>query len=493
MGATGQDGCAPYSSCAPQPALLPSAGGGPAHFLACLGTRPCTRRERQTGETHRRSTHSLTPALVYFSSILPTGFCVTDPFHPGGDPDSDGCRKCAGLLTQCTDSGRPPTLYKIKSFGHFNLPELPDRGDPAIDRPVTPEVRARELFMMKEIYTNGPIMACIFDYDNWNDFFNLYPLGVFNSTEGSIPTGGHCMNLLGWGTDKLSGMKYWLIRNSWGSGWGSVGVARIRKGVDFIGIESDAWAACPAGSVSCELTEGVDTTVMSLDPVAMSARRSAGKPTGRGGYWQEVPVDSAPVRRHLRAFLLSAAGEAISAQEAGVTVSKAYTQVAKGLKVHLELSVPAAALSKATTSNSPSAMAVSLKDTVQRVREAVRAKKGLAGAVGGVLNALGVGGGAGDIDNHGCTIGPECAGRSHSTINGQMFCCMAGCGNSCSISVSSSNGHTTAVCTCSRAVAVTMFEDWETGSFEQMGHVNALEDAVVTVASVDGVAVQSAA
>lgn len=44
-------------------------------------------------------------------------YCVTDPFHPGGDPDGDGCRKCAGLLTQCADTGKAPELYKIKSFG----------------------------------------------------------------------------------------------------------------------------------------------------------------------------------------------------------------------------------------------------------------------------------------------------------------------------------------------------------------------------------------
>lgn len=136
-------------------------------------------------------------------------YCVTDPFHPGGDPDGDGCRRCAGLLTQCADTGKEPTLYKIKSFGHFNFPYMPEKEDPAIDRPVTPEarrglflmyprlasafmcsfaavcdtsaavssslpqVRARELYMMKEIYANGPIMACIYDYDNWNDFFNL--------------------------------------------------------------------------------------------------------------------------------------------------------------------------------------------------------------------------------------------------------------------------------------------------------------------------------
>lgn len=299
------------------------------------------------------------------------------------------------------------------------------------------------------------------------------------------------MNLLGWGTDKLTGMKYWLFRNSWGSGWGSVGVARIKKGVDYLGLESDAWAACPEGSVSCELTDGVDTSVMALDPSALKARQEAGKPTGRGGYWQEVPVDSAPVKRHLRAFLASAAGEELSAEEAGVTVAKAYTQVARGLKVHLELAVPAAALSKSTASRSPTAVVLSLKEHVQRLRGAVAAaaearKKG---GLAGLLNVLV---GEGDIDNHGCTIGPSCAGRSHTETNGVMYCCQEGCGNSCSISVSSNNGHVTSVCTCSRKVAVTMFQNWETGSYEQMGSVNAMEGEHVAVASTTATTVSAA-
>lgn len=264
--------------------------------------------------------------------------------------------------------------------------------------------------------------------------------------------------------------------------------ARIRKGVDYIGIESDAWAACPEGSVSCELTDGVDTSVMALDPPALKARADAGAPTGRGGYWQEVPVDSAPVQRHLAAFLASAAGEAVSPGEAGVSVARAFTQVAKGLKVHLELTVPAAALSKASSSRSPTAVAVSLREHIAQLRgaaatTAVAKKKKKGGAAAEVAALFGELVGEGATDNHGCTIGPQCAGRSHSTVNGQMFCCEEGCGSSCSISVSSNNGHVTSVCSCSRKVAVTMYQNWETGSYEQMGHANVMAEAGAAASS----------
>ena len=116
-------------------------------------------------------------------------------------------------------------------------------------------------------------MACArsYDYDNWNDFYNRFPLGVYNNTDDSPSTGGHCVNIIGWGVDKASKMKYWLLRNSWGAGWGSSGVVRILRGVDYLGIEGDVWAACPAGAPECALTDAVDTSVMEPDAPAGSA------------------------------------------------------------------------------------------------------------------------------------------------------------------------------------------------------------------------------
>ena len=51
--------------------------------------------------------------------------------------------------------------------------------------------------------------------------------------------------------DKDTGMKFWLIRNSWGPAWASGGVARIKRGVDFLGVENDVWAMCPDGALTC--------------------------------------------------------------------------------------------------------------------------------------------------------------------------------------------------------------------------------------------------
>lgn len=239
-----------------------------------------------------------------------SGGCVT----PGGDPNNDGCRKCEGLLDQCQDTGLPPPSYKVATYGMITQPPLPEREDPSVDRPASAEVAARERNIMRELYTNGPVLGCIFDFHNFVEFFNTYPLGVYNSTEGSEAYGGHCMNIMGWGVDAASGLKYWLMRNTWGPAWGSAGIVRFKRGVDFLGIESDVWAACPAGAAHCELTPGVDTSVMDAPPDAPPSVRSRG-----GGYWREQAPGSVMAQRAAAEYVLAAGGDdaAAAALDAG--------------------------------------------------------------------------------------------------------------------------------------------------------------------------------
>jgi hypothetical protein len=44
---------------------------------------------------------------------------------------------------------------------------------------------------------------------------------------------------VGWGYDNLTKTKYWIVRNSYGKGWGNKGDFLIRKGHNDFGIEAD--------------------------------------------------------------------------------------------------------------------------------------------------------------------------------------------------------------------------------------------------------------
>jgi C1A family cysteine protease len=45
----------------------------------------------------------------------------------------------------------------------------------------------------------------------------------------------HAVVIVGWG--KLKGVDYWIVRNSWGPGWGANGYILIERGVNKCLIE----------------------------------------------------------------------------------------------------------------------------------------------------------------------------------------------------------------------------------------------------------------
>jgi len=186
----------------------------------------------------------------------------------GADPNNNGCHPCE--FSQCADTGLKPDVFTVHSFGWIMEEDLPERGSWSEDsesfdkdgtehyRPASQQAAMdRQVRKMQiEMKTNGPLLVCIDDFANFALFFNQYPQGIYNSTESSPKTGGHCIELIGWGTDHATGMPYWTWKNSWGTNFANGGYARFIRGKDLLGIESDVWVGCPSGSL-CELTAGV--------------------------------------------------------------------------------------------------------------------------------------------------------------------------------------------------------------------------------------------
>lgn len=48
----------------------------------------------------------------------------------------------------------------------------------------------------------------------------------------------HAVLLVGYGVDQAKQIPYWIIKNSWGSGWGEDGFFRILRGSDECAVES---------------------------------------------------------------------------------------------------------------------------------------------------------------------------------------------------------------------------------------------------------------
>ncbi|XP_019157415.1 PREDICTED: ervatamin-B-like [Ipomoea nil] len=78
--------------------------------------------------------------------------------------------------------------------------------------------------------------------------FKNYRVGVFSGINGTGNCGSgviHAMTVIGYGTSS-EGEKYWLLKNSWGTGWGENGYMRMARGINDAGVCSvNKWASYP--------------------------------------------------------------------------------------------------------------------------------------------------------------------------------------------------------------------------------------------------------
>jgi len=142
------------------------------------------------------------------------------------------CRNCLASEDQATVNFSVP-CYAVKEWIGYGVTEYGRV--------------AGESAMMKEIYARGPI-ACQFAFDasfplNYSSIA-LQHEGVFmTDVKYNASQIDHVMEVAGWGETPL-GVKFWVVRNSWGTYWGELGWLKIKRGDDQLLMESSGcdWA-----------------------------------------------------------------------------------------------------------------------------------------------------------------------------------------------------------------------------------------------------------
>ena len=97
--------------------------------------------------------------------------------------------------------------------------------------------------MKREIAARGPIVCSIAADKrlifNYSGAAALNEGVYFDPVKHAPDEVDHDVSVAGWGTT-AGGIKYWIVRNSWGAMWGEHGYARIIHGKNACGLANAA-------------------------------------------------------------------------------------------------------------------------------------------------------------------------------------------------------------------------------------------------------------
>ncbi|GFG33746.1 hypothetical protein Cfor_05105 [Coptotermes formosanus] len=92
-----------------------------------------------------------------------------------------------------------------------------------------PIVEANELKLQEAVAKIGPISVVI---DASDRSFQYHKEGVYCGPKCEPSKMRHAVLVVGYGTDKFTDKEYWLVKNSWGTGWGEDGYIRMARNQD---------------------------------------------------------------------------------------------------------------------------------------------------------------------------------------------------------------------------------------------------------------------
>ncbi|KAF5801909.1 putative chymopapain protein [Helianthus annuus] len=166
------------------------------------------------------------------------------------ETDCEGCN--GGLMENgyefIKETGGVTTEQIYPYFARNGRCDISKRNSPVVKIDGFENVPANDESAMLRAVANQPVSIAI-DAGGLN--FQFYSQGVFNGACGTELN--HGVAIVGYGTTQ-DGTNYWIVRNSWGTGWGEQGYVRMQRGVNvpegLCGLAMDASYPIKASSVN---------------------------------------------------------------------------------------------------------------------------------------------------------------------------------------------------------------------------------------------------
>lgn len=157
-----------------------------------------------------------------FQSVAELPLCTTV-----SGPLGDMCSNHVYNKTTGMEEGDPQRFYRC--FVFYTIPGIEEQG-------------GSEELIRYNIFRWGPIATGMEVYPDFYEFNSSTDVYKWNG--GGPKVGGHAISIVGWGeTEK--GVKYWIIKNSWGTNWGDGGYFRMIRGENNCKIEENCMAGVP--------------------------------------------------------------------------------------------------------------------------------------------------------------------------------------------------------------------------------------------------------
>lgn len=151
--------------------------------------------------------------------------CVENPDHCGG---SGGCGGATGELAFDYSTNKGIALEKNYPYRASDTPCNEGIAKSAKSTGFVKLPENNYTALVDAVANVGPVAVSV-----WASPWFSYSSGVFT---GCTFTGNivinHLVQAVGYGKDPNTGLDYWIIRNSWGRGWGESGYMRLEKHSD---------------------------------------------------------------------------------------------------------------------------------------------------------------------------------------------------------------------------------------------------------------------